>query len=115
MSNSGQSQLSAITAGDDATVRIWDAATREVRHILEGHTHGVNGVAISLDGTRLASAGDDATVRVWDAATGRLETMLRVARELTGCAWGSDGTSLLVSGLAGLYHFTIAGPSVTRA
>ena len=58
------------SAGDDATVRIWDAATGVLRASMAGHGGPVRAVAISPDGAWLASAGDDATVRIWDAATG---------------------------------------------
>ena len=37
---------------------------------LYGHTAGVNSVARSQDGTRLASGSNDKTARIWDARTG---------------------------------------------
>jgi len=61
------------SAGQDATVRLWDLATRQpVGNPLTGHTDSVVALAaIPLpDGrTLLASAGQDATVRLWDLAT----------------------------------------------
>ena len=44
----------------------WNAC----RQTLEGHSNGVNSVAISADSTLIASASDDKTVKLWDAATG---------------------------------------------
>src|ERR671916_490364 len=68
------------SAGDDATVRIWDPATgHPVGEPLTGHTGAVGGVcplpgwdrAGRPDGrTLLASAGVDAAVRIWDPVTG---------------------------------------------
>jgi WD40 repeat protein len=54
----------------DRLVVLWDATTgREVRQF-KGHTGGVEALAYSADGTRIATAGMDRTVRVWDVATG---------------------------------------------
>ena len=49
------------TAESDATVRIWDAATGELRFTMTGHTAKVNGLDWSPDGTRLATVSDDGT------------------------------------------------------
>ncbi len=58
------------TASDDHTVRVWDAATGKQRLKL---THGswVRAIAISPDGTKLASSSLDDTVRLWDLGTGQ--------------------------------------------
>ncbi|MGH3569057.1 MAG: pentapeptide repeat-containing protein, partial [Pseudonocardia sp.] len=60
-----------VSAGDDGTLRCWDAATGDpVGDPWTGHTNWVSAVAYSPDGTRVVSAGDDGTLRCWDAATG---------------------------------------------
>ena len=46
------------------TVEIWDPATGTQLTVLEGHTGGVQAVAWSPDGTRLASGSADRTVRM---------------------------------------------------
>jgi WD40 repeat protein/serine/threonine protein kinase len=65
------------TAGQDSTVRLWDAATGRQRQTLRGHTADVNGVSFSPDGATVASASDDGTVRLWDAATAEQKLVLR--------------------------------------
>ncbi|KAJ9136831.1 Pfs, NACHT and WD domain-containingprotein [Pleurostoma richardsiae] len=65
------------SASYDKTVRLWDAATGEVRQTLEGHSASVIAVAFSPDGKTVASASYDETVRLWDAATGEARQTLK--------------------------------------
>ncbi len=57
------------TAGDDGTVRVWDAAGRELL-ALPGHTAPARGVAFLSDGRRLLSAGEDGAMILWDLTSG---------------------------------------------
>ena len=55
------------SAGDDATVRLWNAKSGAALAVLTGHASPVNDVVFSHDGDSLASAGADATIRVWSS------------------------------------------------
>jgi hypothetical protein len=53
-----------IGGGSEKVIRLWDAATGRERGRSEGHEGGVNALALTRDGTTLASAGQDQTVRL---------------------------------------------------
>ncbi len=60
------------SAGDDGTVKVWNAGSGREMLTLQGYTvSAVIGVAFSPDGRRIASASRDRTVEVWDAGTGQ--------------------------------------------
>jgi DNA-binding beta-propeller fold protein YncE len=87
------------SASLDGTVRVWDAATGQVRHTLEGSTgEGPNvpfSPAFSPDGRRLASASGDQAVKVWDTATGKeLLTLQGHTSRVLGVAFSPDGRQL---------------------
>jgi WD40 repeat protein len=59
------------SAGEDRTVKLWDARTGRLARTFTGHDDVVTSVAFSPDGGRLAAAALNGTVVVWEAATGR--------------------------------------------
>ena len=59
------------TGSADQTAKLWDVATgREIR-TFAGHADQIKCIALSHDGTRLATASYDLTIRLWDVATGQ--------------------------------------------
>lgn len=54
------------TAGDDGTIRLWDASSFRQTRVLKGHSGAVYALDYWTDGTQLASAGWDGKVKVWD-------------------------------------------------
>jgi WD40 repeat protein len=60
-----------VTASEDRTARVWDAATGKELARLQGHEGNVSAAWFSPDGQRIVTASLDKTARVWDAATGK--------------------------------------------
>jgi hypothetical protein len=61
-----------LTASDDNTARLWDAATGQPVAEPLRHEGGIRSAVFSSDGARILTASDDETARLWDAATGEL-------------------------------------------
>jgi hypothetical protein len=57
-----------VTACNDKTAKIWDAANGEELLTLRGHSAVVSGVSISSDGFRIVTGGCDEIAKVWQAA-----------------------------------------------
>src|SRR5262249_39727364 len=60
------------TAGNDSSIRLWDASDGTEKDSLKAHDGPVNSLAFASDGKRLASGGRDGTAIVWDVKTGNV-------------------------------------------
>ena len=54
-----------VSAGEDATIKLWNVQTGTCLVTLTDHTRPVNSLAFSRDGQFLVSGSDDATVKIW--------------------------------------------------
>jgi len=81
-----------LTASADKTAIVWDAATGDILHSLNGHGEfDVTDAVFSSDGKKIATAGNDRTVRIWDAASGRqLKALVGHSFYVTAVAFSPD-------------------------
>ncbi len=88
---SAQDKLNPSTGSGQAT----GLATGKALLTFVGHTKGINGVAYSPSGTRIATAGADGTARVWDTATGKeVLTLGGFTYSINNVSFSPDGTRL---------------------
>jgi hypothetical protein len=58
-----------VSASNDGTLRVWEAGSGRVRHVLAGHSGAVWSCAVSPDGSCIISTGEDGLL-VWEADSG---------------------------------------------
>ncbi|WFD30465.1 Lissencephaly-1 [Malassezia sp. CBS 17886] len=56
------------TAGEDASIKIWDWETGELEQTLKGHTKAVQSIDFDHAGQHLVSCSSDLSLKVWDVA-----------------------------------------------
>ena len=87
-----------LTASDDNTARLWDAASGAELRCFQGHENAVSACAFSPDGHFVLTASRDSTARLWDAASGaELRRFQGHERALTACAFSPDGRFVLTA------------------
>ena len=90
---------SVLSAGNDGTLRRWDARDGQLLDTWNGHQGWVNACAFSPDGRSVLSAGTDGTLRRWNARDGQLlDTWNGHQGWVNACAFSPDGRSVLSAG-----------------
>jgi cytochrome c len=104
----------AATAGADGRIAIWTAGNAQPDAVLEGHTAPIAALAVSPDGTTLASASWDQTVRLWPLAGGAPRVLDGHTQNVNGVAFAPDGGTLVsVSYDQSLRIWPLAGSTST--
>ena len=87
----------AVSVGDDGTLRIWDLMRRRQIAVLQRARSPVYAVAISPDGRLVAAGGSDGTIRVYNIRTKRQIATWRIGTEASSAAFSPSGSSLAVA------------------
>jgi cytochrome c len=88
----------AVTAGADAIIGIWMPGKPVPDAILGGHEGPIVSLAVSPDGTTLASASWDRTVRLWLLAGGPPVVLEGHQQNVNGVVFAADGTAVVSAG-----------------
>jgi len=92
-----------ISGGYDGRLIWWDLQANRVLRTIEAHSRWIRSLAVSPDGTKLASVADDMVCRIWNTTTGERLRELRghAARTPSGfssmlynCVFSADGRRL---------------------
>ena len=85
-----------VTASQDGTGRLWDAAGGQPVGAPMRHGGAVRSARFSSDGNKIVTASADKTVRVWDARDGHpLAEPIEHKMEVTSAEFSPDGKKLL--------------------
>ncbi|KAI1133317.1 hypothetical protein F5Y10DRAFT_260197 [Nemania abortiva] len=97
-----------VSGSHDWTVRIWDAQTGTIRHILRGHNGWISGLAISTKGL-IASGSYDCLIKLWECDTGRphRKELPKLPNVANAISFSPDGKRLIAAAGRVLYMWDL--------
>jgi WD40 repeat protein len=87
-----------LASDESGQVWLWDRETEAVQVSYTGHSGPVQAVAISPDGTLVATAGNGGAARIWTLDGTLLRTISGHNSAVLGIAFNPDGTQLATTG-----------------
>jgi WD40 repeat protein len=104
-----------VTAGSD-TVTGWDISDGAVLRWARANVGGVNALAVSPEGKRVASAGADRSVKVWSVQDGHLLEKFDVPiARISAMAFSPGGGDIALAGGNTLAIYNLAGGNSIKA
>ena len=89
-----------VTASEDGSARLWDAASGQQLAVLQGHEAGVRSAAFSPDGSKVVTASSDCSARLWDAASGKELAVLQGHEAgVRSAAFSPDGWKVVTASM----------------
>ena len=90
---------SIVATAHGTRIYVWDTFTGNAFAMLDEHPDSINAIALSPNGTKLATAGGDWTVRLWEVGTGKYITSLTGhSSAVNSVAFSPDGKILASAG-----------------
>lgn len=87
-----------VTGGEDGRIAVWKPGVQKPQKTFQGHTAPIVALAVSLDGTTLASASWDRTARLWPLGSGAPRVLEGHTQNVNGVAFTPDGRALVSAG-----------------
>lgn len=79
------------TGAEDKLIRVWDIASRTIKHTFVGHEQDIYSLDFARDGKHIASGSGDRTVRVWNIETAQNVLTLSIEDGVTTVAISPEG------------------------
>ena len=90
---------SIVATAHGNRIYVWDTFTGNAFAMLDKHPDSINAIALSPDGTKLATAGGDWIVRLWEVSTGKyINSLTGHPSAVNAVAFSPDGKILASAG-----------------